>query len=763
VTSLSNSHFQFAFDSATGQWSLTTAAGLRITGARLAAPASVEAPITRASVHGPLAVLRARLTLAGCAADVEFALPEAYPFLMWRITLRNESQQPVYLNDIDLLRLGSRLDSQSAVNINADSFFVNGYQSWSFSGALQKHQRQPGSLFGPLGDPKRLNLASPRPSARGHFVSELFGVLGDAAQNAAVLVGFLSQREHFGAVEARLDSPSPSLRLTAQFDGVSLAPGQSRATDWAYLQFIAPDAFDPLADYAEAVARENAARVPAHTPVGWCSWYHYFDKVTEPDVLSNLDAIAKTRETLPLDFVQLDDGFQAQVGDWFETNAKFPHGLRWLTEHIRARGQTPGLWLAPYIVRSDAKLLHEHPDWFLRTADGKLANAGFNWNKWCYGLDPTHPEVRAHVRRLITTAVTEWGFPYLKLDFLYAAALPAQRYDASLTRAQAMRLALEDIRAAAGPDTFLLGCGCPLGPAIGLVDGLRISTDVAPDWAPQLFHPLLAPLLKREQEFVSTRNALRNTIVRAPLHRRWWLNDPDCLMVRDRDTRLTDAQVQSLASVIALSGGMFLLSDDMARLPTARRKYIAPLLPVLTASARPRDWLTQTMPDTVVLPMSNASGEWFVIGIFNWDDSPHDCPLNLLSLGLPTAAAYHVSDFWERRQWRVARDEAVLLRGVAAQAGHLIAVRPVVEGPQFIASTFHFSQGGEITDWEASSNQLRFTIALGRVDEGAVRLVLPAAPRSATADGQAVGIAASDGLYALRCVVNRAAHVTVEW
>jgi alpha-galactosidase len=71
--------------------------------------------------------------------------------------------------------------------------------------------------------------------------------------------------------------------------------------------------------------------------------------------------------------VQVDDGFQAQVGDWFATKPTFPHGLRWLAEQVRARGQTPGLWLAPYMVRSVAQLLREHPDWFLRGPRGRHA------------------------------------------------------------------------------------------------------------------------------------------------------------------------------------------------------------------------------------------------------------------------------------------------------------------------------------------------------------------------------------------------------
>jgi alpha-galactosidase len=543
-----------------------------------------------------------------------------------------------------------------------------------------------------------------------------------------------------------------------------LAPGATRGTDWAYLEFVDLRQPDPLAGYAEAAARENAARVPAHTPVGWCSWYHYFDRVTEQDMLANLDAIARERDTLPLDFVQLDDGFQAQVGDWFETKPTFPHGLRWLASRIHASDLTPGLWLAPYMVRSDARLLRQHPDWFLRGANGRLVSAGVNWARWCYALDPTHPAVRAHVQRLIHTAVHEWGFPYLKLDFLYAAALPAQHYDPTLTRAQAMRLALSDIRAAAGPDTFLLGCGCPLGSAVGLVDGMRVSTDVAPDWDPTLLTPRLAPLLRREMDFVGVRNALRNTINRAPLHRRWWLNDPDCLLVRDHDTNLTEAEVRSLATVIALSGGMFLVSDDMGRLPPERQRYIAALLPVLGVSARAPGWMDSEMPDLFVLPLAGAAGEWVVAGVFNWAGHTRERIVDLAALGLPPEAAYHVSEFWDQSTCQLRAGEPLRLGPLPPHGARLVALRRRTPPPALIGSSFHFSQGSEVSSWQVAGSTLTLGLDLGRRADGHLCLALPAAPRAAESGGQPLSVLElGPGLYRLSLQVNGSALIRVEW
>ena len=798
MTSLSNPYLDFCFDANTAAWSLKSkrpqpemlcleqvrlGATFRDGAHRLVrwegevSDLQITPPALGAtSPHGSLQTLAVQVTprlaetrpgeaRAGLRFKLEFALPESLPFLLWRATVYNRGGQTVTLEVLDLAVTQPRFAPPAPV-VGKLAFFANGYQSWSFAGALRGDLRQPASGLGPFSQPLHLNLVTPRSRRLGHFVSDMFGVLGEvgAAQGVGVVAGFIAQREQFGHVKVNVPRANTcaTVQLTAQCDGVTLAPGEERVTDWAYLQFIDVDEADPLEEYVEAVARENQARVPTHTPVGWCSWYHYFDKVTEQDITSNLEAIVQGHDKLPLDFIQIDDGYQTQVGDWFGTKPTFASGLKWLTDRVRANGHTPGVWLAPYMVRSDAQLWRDHPDWLLRGADSRPVNAGLVWFKWCYGLDPTHPGVREHTRRLITTAVREWGFPYLKLDFLYAAALPAQRRDPKLTRAQAMRLALTDIREAAGAETFLLGCGCPLGSAVGMVDGMRISADVAPDWHPQLISPLLAPLLRKERELPSARNAIQNVISRGPFHRRWWLNDPDCLLARDHNTRLTEAEVCSLATVIALSGGMFLVSDDMAHLNPARLRYLTPLLPMLTDSARAPGWMRETMPETLTLPLSGAAGEWLVAGLFNWQDAAAPRGCTLPSLGLAADADYWVADFWEGKQWKLTGTQRLAFPAVPPHGAHLVAIRRIAQAPALVASSFHFSQGKEIKTWQVSERELNLTLELGRVAEGELRLALPSEPLAATVDGRPASVRpVGPSLYALACAVRQTAEIRV--
>ena len=84
-----------------------------------------------------------------------------------------------------------------------------------------------------------------------------------------------------------------------------------------------------------------------------------------------------------------------------------------------------------------------------------------------------------------------------------------------------MCLALQTLREAAGDKAFIIGCGCPLGPAIGFIDGMRISADTGPTWKPKF------PLPWWDWSTLPCLFAMiRNSMTRMVLGYRWWHNDP---------------------------------------------------------------------------------------------------------------------------------------------------------------------------------------------------------------------------------------------
>ncbi|HAV77801.1 MAG TPA: alpha-galactosidase, partial [Anaerolineae bacterium] len=203
------------------------------------------------------------------------------------------------------------------------------------------------------------------------------------------------------------------------------------------------------------------------------------------------------------------------------------------------------LWLSPFIVTPDLKIFHEHNDWILRGEDGKPVTAGMNWTGKTFALDVTHPEVLEWLDSIIRKVVG-WGYGYLKLDFLYAGALNGKRYK-NIPREVAYRNAAKVLRDAAG-DAYILACGAPIIPSLGLCDGIRSGPDVSPYW---LNKPLSVWLNNPNDQ--STQNAIRTSI-----HRLWLkplVNiDPDVLYFRSKHNSLKPHEIQLLQDLGTITG-----------------------------------------------------------------------------------------------------------------------------------------------------------------------------------------------------------------
>ena len=124
-------------------------------------------------------------------------------------------------------------------------------------------------------------------------------------------------------------------------------------------------------------------------------------------------------------------------------------------------------------------MLRTHPEWALKdrseSDDSVWLRGSYNpeWSQsgWVYALDTAGPELLLHLEAVFSELV-ELGFVYQKLDFLYMAAMEGRSSDPSQTRAARLRAGLAAIRRGAGEQAFLLGCGSPLGPAVGWVDSM---------------------------------------------------------------------------------------------------------------------------------------------------------------------------------------------------------------------------------------------------------------------------------------------------
>ncbi len=460
----------------------------------------------------------------------------------------------------------------SGVDTAALRFLRHGWQSWSFTGVVDLDDR--GTPEFPSGEWLRgMHHGVGRPPAdrAGWHESDAVSVAG-AGDGPACLAGVLETGLDFGLVYWRRAADRSSVLCEVELRiEVILDPGEERRLD-AVRVALGSDAQRLIERFATLWGARAGARTGAPFQAGWCSWYHFFHGVTESDILRNLEALARERDAIPVSVVQLDDGYQRAIGDWLETNEKFPRGLEPLAADIRSAGFEAGIWTAPFCAVTESRIHEDHRDWLLR--DGDEVFNGLIHPEWSpqarvFALDTTHPEVIAHLEQTYAR-LAGMGFHYQKLDFLHSAAMRADATDPRVSRAERLARGLEAVRRGAGDDAFLLGCGCPIGPAVGRVDAMRIGPDVAPTWGIQ--PPVAIPGL--EPALPSTESAVRSILDRAWMHRRLWLNDPDCLMARQRDTELTPAEIRTLAAAIAVTGGMLIFSDDVGHLDESGRRCI---------------------------------------------------------------------------------------------------------------------------------------------------------------------------------------------
>jgi alpha-galactosidase len=89
---------------------------------------------------------------------------------------------------------------------------------------------------------------------------------------------------------------------------------------------------------------------------------------------------------------------------------------------------------------------------------------------------------------------------------------------------------------------------------------MRVSPDTGPWWAPRPGDTVKG----FAGSAACLANAARASLLRAPLHRRLWINDPDCLLLRPTKTQLSAAQRRLGADLVAGLGCFLMISDDLS-------------------------------------------------------------------------------------------------------------------------------------------------------------------------------------------------------
>lgn len=455
--------------------------------------------------------------------------------------------------------IGLRFEDVTGVR----QYLRNGYHSWD------------GSFFADPG-----MRAGDAPPGKEPDLGFAVTALLPRERAGAVVIGF--ERHDRFQTRFRFGGDAGAMTIDAE----TLVDRTGALAGETLLLFADDDVETALMRWSDSVARASPLppRIAARRIKGWCSWYNLYAAIDEENIRAHLASAAAYRDAhrIDLDIFLIDDGFTPEMGDWLDVKPQFPRGMQPLLTEIADAGFTPGLWIAPFMVGNRSRLFAEHPDWVVRErATGELLvqmafYGEFRWHKRSeeyYILDITHPDAEAYLRHVFRTWTREWGAGYFKTDFMFFGAEygPGRAiwHREGLSRVAIWRRMAQLIREEIG-EALWLGCGFPLWASVGLVDAVRIGRDVGAKWSGDQ----------------SAESLLRDQATRNHAAGRLWQADPDCILLRDRFHHLTDAQVQSLALLAGLSGGVLMTSDTLGELSGQRAALFDALAGIEVAECR---------------------------------------------------------------------------------------------------------------------------------------------------------------------------------
>ena len=396
----------------------------------------------------------------------------------------------------------------------------------------------------------------------------------------------------------------------------------------------------------ENLASDSAVRKPLKkAPKCWNSWDCYHSAVSSEKILANARAIAANPVLKKhVETIVIDMGWETRFGEW-AADPNFPEGMKNLADEIKKLGFKAGLWFSPIVIDPECNFFQENYEWVAKNRYGFPDRTYECCGLFGYILDVTRKEGGKYLYDLFRK-FRQMGYDYFKLDFLRYMMYAHRFSDGGKTNVEVMRKSLEIIRKGAGDDAFILGCNLPFEVGPGYCDACRVSSDVAIFWED----------IKRNAGSISLTYFWNG---------KWWINDPDFLVVRGKDTAdrkeplfstwwfpldhefdehsesckkhhsfegclsLDEARVH--ASLELLAGGSFVLSDNIMRLNKNGVGMIEKIMSSESAPGKPLLDIFEDLPSSVWIQVLK---EKIRIGLFNWDDKAKTVSVNHKRTGM---------------------------------------------------------------------------------------------------------------------------------
>ena len=156
-------------------------------------------------------------------------------------------------------------------------------------------------------------------------------------------------------------------------------------------------------------------------------------------------------------YAERNENWSETVGLWQPAQSRWPQGLKYTLDQIRAAGMTPGLWLEPEVVGMHSSLAQKPDSWFfMRHGRRVIKNSRLL-------LDFRHPDVCAYLDGVLHRLVKDYGAGYIKMDYntdgLEGTETDAESFGQGLLEHNRAFLAWLDAVLERYPELIIENCG----------------------------------------------------------------------------------------------------------------------------------------------------------------------------------------------------------------------------------------------------------------------------------------------------------------
>jgi autotransporter-associated beta strand protein len=361
-------------------------------------------------------------------------------------------------------------------------------------------------------------------------------------------------------------------------------------------------------------------------PFGWNSWGIFQENINYTDAIAvsdffYVDLMSSNFNDNGTVYINLDSYWNNLSDSQLQTFVTLSH----------AHGEKTGIYFGPFVYWGTAAqgsntLITGSTNYYWSDAYLRTTNGAVQTVDGAIALDPTHPGTQQMVSYYIDE-FTNWGFDYIKLDFLSHGALEGVHYETNVTT---------------GVEAYNQGMQYVLKAINGR---MFISESIAPLFPYQYGHSRRIAC-DAETSLIADTEYTMNSVSYG-----WWLddlyqfNDPDIMVFYGYGATTNENQSRLINGAVT---GLFLDGDAMTN--TAGQIIAEEMLTnqAIDAVARVGRTFTpvegNTGSDAVNL-FARQNGATWNIAVFNYTSSATNETVSLSRVGLP-AGPYNATDLW---------------------------------------------------------------------------------------------------------------------